>query len=231
MLRATKRRRIACTAATLTAAFCGCIARAETPANSVKIGYARVSFNWSSGDLAGPLGTTPPGVTVDTEDTSTIALVLDRRLVGPVSLVFQVGAPPVVHLIGPAPLGEVGTTRAWFPAVLAKYSLSLPGFTPYIGAGANYTWFTDNEVRPSYTAAFGGTHSSGSLSSHVGPVVKTGVTIPFASRWTVDLSYSRYWINTSATVNTDTPGLGVISRKIDLTADPDIFGLAIGYVF
>src|SRR5688572_22492915 len=198
MLQATKRRRIAY-AATLTMAFCGGIAKAETPANAIKIGYAQVSFNSSSGELSGPPGTTPPGATLGTKDTDTIALVYDRRLVGPLSLVLQVGAPPEVRLLGrgtAGPLGEVGTTRAWFPAVLAKYSFSLPRITPYIGAGVNYTWFTDNEVRPSYTAAFGGTRSSGKLSSHVGPVVKIGATIPFASRWSADFSYSRYWIST-----------------------------------
>ncbi len=233
MLPATTRRRIAY-AATLTMAFCGGIAKAETPANSFKIGYAQVSFNSSSGDLSGPPGTTPPGATLGTKDTNTIALVYDRRLVGPLSLVVQVGAPPEVRLIGQgtaALLGEVATTRAWFPAALVKYSFSLPGIIPYVGAGVNYTWFTDNEIRPGYTAAFGGTGSSGKLSSHVGPVAKIGATIPFASHWTVDFSYSRYWINTSATVNTDTPGFGVISRKIDLTADPDVFGLAVGFSF
>lgn len=233
MLHATKRRHIAY-AATLTMVFCGCIANAETPPNTLKIGYAEVSFNSSSGDLSGPLGTTPPGATLGTKDTDTIALVYDRHLVGPVSLVFQVGAPPDVRFVGKgtaAPLGEVGKTRAWFPAVLAKYSFSLPMMTPYIGAGVNYTWFTDNEIHPSYTAAFGGTGSRGHLSSHVGPVAKIGATLPFGSRWVADLSYSRYWIETSATVDTDTPGLGVVSRKIDLTADPDIFGLVVGFSF
>jgi outer membrane protein len=61
--------------------------------------------------------------------------------------------------------------------------------------------------------------------------VKVGASIPFAGHWTADFSYSRYWIDSTATVNTDTPGFGVISRKIDLTADPDVFGLAVGYSF
>ncbi len=233
MSRTTNYRRIAY-AATLTMAFCGAIAKAETPDNSLTIGYARVSFNSSSSELSGPPGTTPPGVTLGTKDTDTIALVYERKLTGPLSLVVQVGAPPQIRLTGQgaaAALGEVGSTRAWFPAVLVKYSFPLPGFTPYVSAGVNYTWFKDNEIRPGYTAAFGGTDSDGDLDSHTGPVAKIGATMPLGSRWTLDLSYSRYWINTSATVNTDTPGLGVVSRTIDLTADPDVFGLTVGFSF
>lgn len=233
MSHTTKYRRVAY-AAILTMAVCGGSANAETPNNSLKIGYAQISFNSKSGELSGPLGTTPPGATLDAKDTDTIALVYERKLVGPFSLVLQVGAPPEISLIGQgtaAPLGEVATTRAWFPAALAKYSFSLAGFTPYIAAGANYTWFTDNEISPIYTAAFGGTGSTGKLDSHIGPVVKIGASIPFASRWSLDLSYCRYWIETTATVNTDTPGLGAIPRTIDLTADPDVFGLIVGYSF
>ena len=203
--------------------------------NTVEVGYAAILFNTDSGELTGPAGTTPPGATADLRNTGTLGLVYERNVGGPWSIVFQGGVPPIVAFDGAgsaAALGKVGSARAWFPALMVAWSLPrLAGFQPYVGAGLNYTFFTDNRITESYTAAFGGTSSDSRLKNSLGPIAKLGVEVPFARRWVFDLSYTRYWIKTTATIRTDTPGAGVIERRIDVRADPDVFAVMVGYRF
>jgi outer membrane protein len=203
--------------------------------NTLKIGYAHIGFNTASGDLAGPAGTTPPGVQADLKDADTLALVYERSLSGPWSIVLQAGTPPVVKIIGAgngAALGQVGTARAWFPAVLAHYTFDGPlGTQPYLGAGLNYTSYTEGRVDPAYTGAFGGTSSTAKLKSSWGPVLKLGIGFPLGQNWVIDAAYSRYGIRTTATITTATPGVGDIVRTIDVRSDPDVVGLTLGYRF
>jgi outer membrane protein len=208
---------------------------AEGPQNTLKIGYARIAFNTKSGDLAGPTGTTPPGIQADLNDANTLALVYERKLSGPWSVILQGGTPPVVKIIGAgnaAALGQVGTTRAWFPAVVVNYTFDGPwGTHPYVGAGLNYTFFTEGRVEPTYTGAFGGSSSTAKLKSSLGPVLKVGVDFPVGPNWVIDAAYSRYGISTTATITTATPGFGDIVRTIDVKPNPDVFGLLLGYRF
>ncbi len=203
--------------------------------NTLKVGYAHIGFNTSSGDLTGPAGTTPPGIRADLNDADTLALVYERNLSGPWSVVLQAGTPPVVKIVGAgnaAALGQVGTTRAWFPAVLAHYTFDGPGgLQPYVGAGVNYTFYTDETVSPAYTGAFGGSSSTARMKSSWGHVLKIGMAFPLGRDWVIDAAYSRYGIKTTATITTATPGVGDIVRSVDVRSDPDVFGLMLGYRF
>ncbi|HEX2829607.1 MAG TPA: OmpW family outer membrane protein [Burkholderiales bacterium] len=210
-------------------------AQAADKENSIQIGYAYIDFNTKSADLKGPPGTTPPGVQADLKNASTLALVYERHIYGPWSLVVQGGAPPTIKLMGAgvaAPLGQVGKVRAWFPGVLGQYTFDGPwGSRPYLAAGVNYTTYTDEQVGDNFTAAFGGTSSTAEMKSSWGYIAKVGVSVPLNKDWFVDASYSRYQIRTTATVTTATPGFGNIIRTIDVKADPGIFGLTVGYRF
>ena len=210
-------------------------AHAGDTENTLKVGYAHIGFNTKSGDLIGPAGTTPPGIQADLNDAATLALVYERNLSGPWSVVLQAGTPPVVKMVGAgkgAALGQVGTTRAWFPAVLAHYTFAGPsGTLPYVGAGLNYTFYTDGQVSPAYTGAFGGASSTAKLKSSWGPVLKLGMGFPLGRNWVIDAAYSRYGISTTATITTDTPGVGAIVRTVDVKSDPDVVGLTLGYRF
>lgn len=210
-------------------------AHAGETENTLKVGYAHIGFNTKSGDLTGPAGTTPPGVQADLNDAATLALVYERNLSGPWSVVLQAGTPPVVKMDGAgngAALGQVGTTRAWFPAVLAHYTFDGPwGTQPYLGAGVNYTFYTDGQVSPAYTAAFGGSSSTAKLKSSWGHVLKIGMGFPLGRNWVIDAAYSRYGIKTTATITTATPGLGDIARTVDVRSDPNVVGLMLGYRF
>ena len=203
--------------------------------DALKVGYAHIGFNTASGDLTGPAGTTPPGVQAGLNDASTLALVYERNLSGPWSIVLQAGTPPVIKMVGAgngAALGQVGTTRAWFPAVLAHYTFDGTwGAQPYVGAGVNYTFYTEGRVSPAYTGAFGGTSSTAKLKSSWGPVLKIGIGFPLGQNWVIDAAYSRYGIRTTATITTATPRVGNIVRTVDVRSDPDVVALTLGYRF
>jgi outer membrane protein len=210
-------------------------ALAQTAPNTLEIGYVRALFNDSSGDLTGPPGTTPPGLKVQIDDLSTIGVVYSRRISGPWSLTFQVGAPSTVTFVGAgtgAPLGEAASARGWSPALLVGYTFDdVPGVKPYLAAGFNATWFNGEEASAAYTSALFGSSTSASFKSSFGPVAKVGFEVPLGASWLLDLSYAYYWIKTTATLTTVTPGLGSIVRQIDVTANPGSVSLNLGYRF
>ena len=210
-------------------------AHAETPQNSIQLGAARAMFNVDSGNMWGPAGTTPDGIKTDVGNKTVAAMVLDRRISGPWSVTLQGGLPPILKLYGAGvaqPMGQIGTVRAWFPAVMGTYTWdATPSFALHAGAGLHYTFFTDGSPNATYNAGFGGTSSRAKFSPNLGPIVKVGATWNMDQNWFLDLSYSRYWIKTTAKITTNTPGVGDIERRIKVRADPDVLSFTVGYRF
>lgn len=219
-------------AATLLAAFA---ASAQEPANTVAIGYVRVLFNDSSSDLTGPPAITPPGLKVGIEDINAVGLLYARRLGSGWSAIFQFGVPSTVKYVGAgsgAMLGEAASAKGWTPTLLVGYTFeSVPVVKPYVAAGAAYTWYTDEKASAAYNAAFYGTSTSALFKSSFGPVAKVGAEVPLGGNWLLDFGYSYYWIKTTATLTTATPGLGSVPRRIDVTANPGALAFNVGYRF
>lgn len=220
----------------LAAWLCGVACTATAAGGTgLKLGYADIGFNTKSGDLSGPAGTTPPGIQAAVVDTRTLALVADVPLGGGWGIVVQLGTPPVLRFNGAgagASLGEVGSARAWFPAVLARWQPAPWGpLQPYAAVGLNHTFFTEHRVTAAYTAAFGGSASRSRLKSSQGPVLKLGAEWQLNQHWGIDLAYARYGVRTTATITTTTPGLGDVARTVEVRADPEVLSLLVGYRF
>lgn len=225
----------------LAMALLGGGACADDLVNTVKIGYAAQRFHTESQDLAGQgpaAGFTPPGIQVELRNNSLLSVSYERRLSDQWSVVFQAGVPPRLKIDGAGTVdgvGTIATARLWTPALLATYSFNnVSGIRPYAGAGVNYVFFTDEEVRTVYTSAFGGTRSTVKLKPSWGPVVKLGLEYSIARNWVIDLSYFHFWVKTTNTFTTVTPtpaGNVNLVRSGKVTADPDIFGLVVGYKF
>lgn len=213
---------------------CALDAAAE-PMLRLKTGPALLDFRTQSDDLTGPPGSTPPGVKADTRDTRTLGLVAEHDLDDRWSAVLQLGVPPRVRFDGAgagAALGEVGSARAWFPALLLGWRAPAVGpVQPYAALGAHLTWFDRTGVTPAYTAAFGGAASRASLKASVGPVFKLGAELPLGEQWLVDLSLARYRIATTATLRTQTAGVGEVARSVDVRVDADVLSLMLGHRF
>ena len=219
----------------LAGATTSALAQDARPMNSLQLGVAQAMFNVDSGNMWGPAGTTPGGIKTDVKDKTVLAFVYERRIVGPWSVQIQGGMPPVLSLQGAgtaAAMGTIGSVRAWFPSVVGTYTWdATPSLALHAGAGLHYTFFTDGSANSTYNKGFGGTSSRAKFKSDLGPVVKLGATWSFDKNWFADLSYSRYWIKTTATITTTTPGVGDITRKIKATTDPDVVSFTVGYRF
>lgn len=208
---------------------------AEAAESTVFAGAAAIRFNVDSSDLTGPAGTTPPGVRIAVDNASTLALVYTTPLGGDFSVSLLAGTPPTLRFKGAgnaAALGDVGSARSWFPAATVDYAFqNIGGARPFVGAGVNYTAFTQARVNSTFTSAFGGTSSSTQLKASFGGVLRLGVNVPLSDKMVLQLAAARYLIKTKAEVTTETPGVGPITRSLMLRSDPNVFAAMLGYRF
>ena len=65
----------------------------------------------------------------------------------------------------------------------------------------------------------------------MGSYARIGFEYPINDHWGVNLEYSSFLLKTTATVVTQTQGVGAISRSVDIKDSPRIFGLTVGYKF
>jgi outer membrane protein len=202
--------------------------------NSISLGLGAASFPTRSGELKGPLGTTPPGITAGVEDAHTVVLRYKRELGGGWGAELLFGVPPSVNLVAngtAAALGKVAQARAWFPSLVASYSWDLgASWRPYVGVGVHHTWFDKISVRDTYTQTVGGISTAGSVRSNTGPVARVGVEFEPSDQWIFDLSLTQYWISTKATLATNMGGPKV-ERTLDLSIRPRAFMLMAGRRF
>lgn len=210
-------------------------APAEEADNIIRIGYAHVGFDLQSSDLTGPPGTTPPGLRINVKDLDVLPLSYERRLSPNWGVQFQGGIPPTLTTVGAGAAEQVGTVakaRIWFPTLMALYTFTgVPSVQPYVGVGVTYIFFTDEKVSTGYTGALQGSSSTMKLKDSWSPYVRLGVGFPIDKNWIVNVEYSTFQVKSTATVVTQTPGFGPISRRVDIKDRPQIFGLALGYRF
>ncbi|RVU36534.1 OmpW family protein [Hwanghaeella grinnelliae] len=90
-------------------------------------------------------------------------------------------------------------------------------FSPYLGAGLNYTFFYDEK-------AAGGAVSSVDFENGIGYALQAGLDIAIDGNWSANLDVKKVFLNTDVKVNG-----GAINADVDL--DPWIFGVGIGYRF
>jgi outer membrane protein len=211
------------------------LAQADELDNVIRVGYADISPRGSSTDLMGPPGTTPPGIGMKVKNLQAFALSYERRLSPYWALQFQGGVPPIVTAEGAgagSAVGEAAKARIWFPSVLAIYTFAdVPLVHPYVGVGMTYTFFTEEKASPDYTAAFQGSSSSAKLGSSWGPTMRLGMEYLLSDRWSLRAEYTTFRLRTTATVVTQTPGVGAIPRSTDIKGYPRILGASLGYTF
>ena len=90
-------------------------------------------------------------------------------------------------------------------------------FSPYLGAGLNYTFFYDEE-------AAGGAVTSVDFENGVGYALQAGFDVALGGNWSANLDVKKIFLNTDVKING-----GAINADVDL--DPWVVGLGIGYRF
>ncbi|WP_322083350.1 OmpW/AlkL family protein [Burkholderia sp. BCC1972] len=178
-------------------------------------------------------------------DTDTFALTTTYFVTDHVALETILGVPPKLHLSGTgtlAGLGELGTARAWSPAILAQYHFGEPSarFRPYVGAGVSYVWFKNAELSNKvatgeflYSPTFG-TRLEGptsvTLSKSFAPIINAGLNYNIDSHWSVGVSAAYVWLSTKATLTTRS-AVGAVTSTTKVKINPIITFVSVGYRF
>lgn len=117
-------------------------------------------------------------------------------------------------------LGTVPVGRVWLlpPTLTVQYHpLPRSRFSPYVGAGINYTFFYNED-------AAGGAVNSLKLEDGFGWALQLGVDYYVTDRISLNLDVKKLFLSTEARLNG-----GAIVAKVDL--DPWIVGFGVGYRF
>ncbi|WND02856.1 OmpW family protein [Temperatibacter marinus] len=117
-------------------------------------------------------------------------------------------------------LGDVnlGAVRVLPPTLTLQYHFSPEAkFSPYIGAGLNYTTFFDVEAN-------GKVATDISYSDSFGIALQAGFDFKVSDDWFLNLDVKKIWINTDLKING-----GAVTADVDI--NPTVFGIGIGKKF
>ena len=121
--------------------------QAQDANNVVKVGVTRYDTHSKTNGISG-IGV-PPGADATTDDATTIIFVYERLFTPNIGLEFVLGIPPTIHAKATGSVAFLGdnvlSAKNLAPTLLLNYHFFSPGDTwrPYVGAGINYTKFTD----------------------------------------------------------------------------------------
>jgi outer membrane protein len=202
-------------------------AQAQTSPWSVRLGPAAVNFSAkSSVEVAGAV---VPGGELAVKDNTTVALEIGYAIDDRWTTRLAIGVPPTTTLSAggtltgfvPPLTGTLGKIK-YGPGVLSlTYKLGdFASFKPYVGAGVNYTWVI---------SASDGDVSGLKAKSAWGTVLEAGFDVPLSPNWSLFLDVRKIFVKTSATGTL--PALGGPPAKANLTLDPLITHLGVGYRF
>jgi outer membrane protein len=114
---------------------------------------------------------------------------------------------------------KIGTLKHLPPTLSLQYHFPLSGFRPYVGAGINYTTFSDVDFAPAIDTALQPSikHQS------VGLALGAGVDIPFGGGWLFNIDVKK------VKLETDVKSFG--SKVGTFKVDPVLFSLGVGKRF
>lgn len=107
----------------------------------------------------------------------------------------------------------IGSFKHLPPSLTAQYHFPQAGFTPYIGAGVNYTRLSAVNLPAGVDIK----------RNSFGPVLQVGVDIPVAKNLYLNLDLKKAYIRTDVSV----AGVGIGTFKVD----PLMFGVGLGWRF
>lgn len=221
--------------ASMLAAFAASPALAQQ--NTVKLGVSNVQPHSSASDFSGPF--TPSGISLEVRDKTTPFFSYIREIDDQWNVELALGLPPkhdIVLKINNAGLpgnaqalsGQVGAkVRQVAPTLFVNYRFleKTSPWRPFVGVGINYTRFDKTSSTTAGNALNGGATSI-SLEDSVGLAVQGGVTYQITSQWSVSAALATARVKSRITTNT----LG-IERSADISFNPRVFTVAVGYSF
>ena len=122
--------------------------------------------------------------------------------------------------------GGVGNVQVLPPTLLVQYHFDWEGnpFKPYVGAGLNFTWFTNSNLA---VPLFPGKLPLSISSTSVGAALQVGADYKLTKNWYLNADFKYIWMNTDVT--SDNPGPKLVNSKLDI--NPMVYGVGVGYRF
>ncbi len=190
----------------------------------VRIGPALIEPNDDSNDVDGI-----PGAEVGVDNNVTLGFTIGYMLTSNFA-VELLGVTPSNHdLTGEGTisgLGDVGDVDVFPPTLSLQYHFSGSSrFQPYVGAGINYTHFTNEDTSSSLETALGGSTDL-DVDDSWGLAAQAGIDMSLGDSWLINAAIWYVDIDADATLST-----GPVSRDVDIDIDPWVFFIGIGKTF
>ena len=192
-----------------------------------RVGYGTIAPQVSSGDLSAP---SLPGSKTDVGSASNLMGGVTYMYTDNISFDVPLALPFKHKIYGAGALagvGQIADTLALPITVLAQYRFldAKAQFRPYVGLGATYAYFF-NEVGSGTLTSLtnpGGPPTTLKIDGQFTVTGQIGATYAIDNHWFVDGFYSMTPLKTKTTLST--------GQTVDVTLDPNSYGLAIGYKF
>lgn len=220
-----------------------CAITASAPAfaqtTTVKAGWASIDPNSSASSISGAF-TPVDALSLSVKKQSTMFFSLSREIDSDWDVELALGLPPThdVTVVVKNPLlvtpnvnavnGQVAATvRQIAPTLFANYWLTPKESTirPFVGIGVNYTTF-DKATSTAVNDLVNGGPTTIKQSDSVGLALQLGAKIQLDGPWSLNAAWSTAQVKTKMTSNT----LG-IERTADISFQPSVFILSVGYTF
>ena len=233
-------------------AVCICSAAHVGNANAQSAGSITLSTGWlhiaPQGDATPLIVESVGGVAVNKQlagsgahptSSDTVGITTEYYVTDNIGVATLLGLPLKVNLVGDGTLkkyGNLGSTRPMPPAIELRYHLFSADskFRPFVGLGANYTWFTQVRISNSQfvTDNLGpGGSAHAELSSSWNPVFEIGANYAITKHWSVGTSLGYVPVKTHLTLYGQTATGTQIVSKSTLRLDPLNVFLSVAYTF
>jgi len=151
----------------------------------------------------------------------TKAIALELILTYPQSQPVSLDVPGVYS-------GGIGNVKHLPPTLLVQYHFNWEGnpFKPYVGAGINFTWFTQDNLNVPFVIPGG--LPLNITSTSWGPALQVGADYKLNEHWYLNADFKYIWIDTKVT-SSFPPGPPLVNSKLDI--NPMVYGVGVGYRF
>ena len=164
----------------------------------------------------------PPGADARTGDATTLLLTYERMVNKNLGVELVIGVPPRIKARATGTVAFLGddvlSARNVAPTLIVNWHFGQEGdrVRPYLGAGINYTRFTDirSTLAPSVE-----------MSDSVGPVVQAGLDIAIDKQWGLFASIAKVKVKSDLVA----VGATVLTTTIDFR--PTTYSLGVSYRF
>ena len=120
---------------------------------------------------------------------------------------------------------KIADVMALPPTLTLQYHFNPKGkFDPYLGVGANWTIFYNEDASDALDAAIGATAVD--LDNSFSYAFQAGLDYRITNRWSFNVDVKYVNINTTATLTT-----GALVNRVDVDLDPIVAGVGFGYRF